>query len=232
MYPFFMPGCAVTAALQHSLKDYAVPGFFSIASFLLFIFLQLLGTRIFSQVRESGQIGPKLFSLVLVVIGLSGAVFSCFIANPEASLLLGFTAGLLIWTALCDIPQQMGWIKPISRTALMIFVPLSLLWIMGMLFMQSIPAAVYGATGYPLVVWGLQLARGGVIRKWGPSSLAATVLILLTAAAAGSAMALGIVHGSIFSAIIGGVTFAICTWSALEMIWERGMTEKPWRRSL
>lgn len=214
-----------------TLKDYAVTGFFGIASFLLFIFLQLLGARLFVKINESSQIGPRVFVLVLLVLGLAGAVFSCFIKNSEASLLLGFTSGLLIWTAICDIPEQMLWISPLSRKAVLIFLPLILLWTVAILLLREIPDAVFGATGYLLGVWGIQLARVRVISKWGPSSLAATILILLTAAIAGGALALGVVHGTIFSGIIGGVVFAIATWSAFEIIWERGMAKRPWRNS-
>ncbi len=225
----------LTAALfltaEVTLKDYAVTGFFGIASFLLFIFLQLLGTKLYVKITESGHVGPRVFVVVLLVLGLAGAVFSCFIANSEASLLLGFTSGLFIWTALCDIPEQMCWISPLSRNAVLFFLPLILLWAAGMFFLREIPAAVFGATGYPLGVWGIQLARARVISRWGPSSLAATILILLTAAIAGGALALGVVHGTLFSGIIGGVVFAIATWSALEIIWERGMAEKPWKNS-
>ncbi len=217
--------------VELTLKDYAVTGFFGIVSFLFFIFLQLLGTRIFVKIHESGQIGPRVFVLVLLVLGLAGAVFSCFISNSEASLVLGFAAGLFIWTALCDIPEQMNWISPLTRSAVLFFLPLILLWAAAMLFLREIPAAVFGATGYPLGVWGIQLARVRVISKWGPSSLAATILILLTAAIAGGALALGIVHGTIFSGIIGGVVFAIATWSALEIIWERGMAQRPWKNN-
>lgn len=215
--------------VQHTLRDYAFTGFFAIASFLLFIFLQLLGSRLFDRIRESGHIGSKLFIMVLLLVGLAGAVFSCFISNSEASLLLGFLSGLFIWTSLCDIPRQLDWISPLTRRAILVFLPIALLWTAGMLFMRSIPAAVFGATGYPLVVWGIELARSRVISRWGPASLAATILILLTAAIAGGALALGIVHGTLFSGIIGGVIFAVATWSALEVIWERGMAEKPWR---
>ncbi|MCD4774730.1 MAG: hypothetical protein K8S15_01600 [Candidatus Aegiribacteria sp.] len=212
-----------------TLKDYAVTGFFAIASFLLFIFLQLLGTRLFVKINETGQSGPRIFVLILLVLGLAGTIFSCFIGNEEASLVLGFTAGLFIWTGLCDIPEQLNWISPLNRNAILVFLPLVLLWTIAMLFLRDIPAAVYGATGYPLVVWGIQLTRVRVISKWGPSSLAATILILLTAAIAGCSLALGIVHGTIFSGIIGGVVFAIATWSSLEIIWERGMAQKPWK---
>ncbi len=212
-----------------TLRDYAVSGFFGVASFLLFIFLQLLGTRLFVKIKEAGQIGPKVFGSVLLILGLSGAVFSCFISNSEASLVLGFASGLFIWTALCDIPEQMHWISSLNRKAVLIFLPLTLLWVASILFLRGIPAAVFGATGYPLGVWGIQLARVRVISRWGPSSLGATILILLTAAIAGGALGLGVSHGSIFSGIIGGVVFAIATWSALEIIWERGMAQRPWR---
>ena len=124
---------------------------------------------------------------------------------------------------------RLNWISPLSRKAVFIFLPIVLIWTLCLLFLRDIPAAVFGATGYPLGVWGIQLARFRILSKWGPSSLAATILILLTAALAGGALALGIVHGTIFSGIIGGVVFAIATWSALEIIWERGMAQKPWK---
>ena len=212
-----------------TLRDYAVTGFFGIAAFLLFIFLQLLGTRLYVKITESGQIGPKVFVIVLLALGVTGTVFSCFILHNESSLVLGFASGLFIWTALCEIPEQMKWISPLSRNAVLVFLPLFLLWTLGILLLRDIPAAVFGATGYPLCVWGIHLTRVRVISKWGPSSLAATILILFTAAVAGGAMAPGIVHGTIFSGIIGGVIFAIATWSALEVIWERGMAERPWK---
>lgn len=219
----------LSTAVEHTLRDYAVTGFFAIASFLVFIFLQLLGSRLFVRIRESGHIGPRVFVIFLLLVGLTGGVFSCFVKNSEASLLLGFLSGLFIWSALVDIPHQLNWISPLSRKAVLVFLPMALLWTAGILLLRSIPEAVFGATGYPLVVWGLQLARARVISKWGASSPAATILILFTSAVAGGALALGIVHGTIFSGIIGGVIFAIATWSALEVIWERGMDERPWR---
>ena len=212
-----------------TLRDYAVTGFFGIAASLLFIFLQLLGTRLYVKITESGQIGSVVFVIVLLALGVTGTVFSCFIRHSESSLVLGFASGLFIWTALCEIPTQTKWISPLSRNAVLVFLPLILLWVLGIILLPSIPAAVFGATGYPLCVWGIHLSRERVISKWGPSSLAATILILFTAAIAGGALALGIVHGTIFSGIIGGVIFAIATWSALEVIWERGMAERPWK---
>jgi len=32
------------------------------------------------------------------------------------------------------------------------------------------------------------------------------------------------------SGIIGGIAFAMSTWSVLEMLWERGTAKRPWRR--
>lgn len=222
---------AILTGAEHSLRDYAVTGFFGIGSFLFFIFLQLVGTRVFVKVKEAGKIGPRVFVLILLLLGLAGAVFSCFMKNMEASLVLGFASGLLVWTSLFDIPEQMNWLNPCSKTSLFVFLAMAVLWTAGILFIKGIPAAIFGATGYPLLVWGMELARNSVISKWGPSSLAATVLILLTSAVAGGSLAVGIVHGSIFSGIIGGVIFAVTTWSALEIIWEKGMAQRPWKNS-
>ena len=211
-----------------SLKDYAVTGFFIITSVIFFIFLQLLGTRLFVKMRESGQVGPRVFTMTILAVGITGAVFSSFIRNGEASLVLGFTSGVALWTALGDIPEQMEWISPLSRKAVAFFIPTLLLW-SAMLITGSIPEAVLGAVGFPVWVWGIHLARARVLARWGPTSPAAIVLILLMAMIAGSALALGIVHGTPYSGIISGVIFAVAIWSAIEIVWERGMADHPWK---
>ncbi len=223
---YFLPGNIMLA--EHIMKDYAFTGFFAIASFLLFIFLHLLGSRLFVMARESGNVGPKLFVGIMLFLGVAGTVMSCFVHNREASLLLGFLSGLLLWTAILDIPQQLGWISLADRWVPFAFVGLAALWVTGMFFYSYLPSALFGMTGYFTVVWGIELARFKIISKWGPSSPAASAMILVTAAVAGGALALGTVHGTIFSGIIGGVLFAVSIWSSLEIIWERGMAQKPW----
>jgi hypothetical protein len=56
------------------------------------------------------------------------------------------------------------------------------------------------------------------------------VLALATASIAGGGFVLGILLAEPVSGIIGGVVFAMSTWSVLEMIWERGTARRPWRR--
>jgi hypothetical protein len=84
-------------------------------------------------------------------------------------------------------------------------------------------------TGYPVCIWGLHLARVRVIAKWGPESMAATVLALANAAIAGGGIALGMSGGTPLTGIIGGVVCAMATWSTLEIFWERGTASRPWR---
>ncbi len=212
-----------------SLKDYAVTGFFIISSVIFFIFLQLLGTRLFEKIKESGHIGPRLFAITILSIGIVGTFFSCFISNGEASLVLGFASGVALWTALGDIPEQMDWISPLSRKAVAFFIPTLLIWSVGLLLLKSIPEALFGALGYPVWVWGIHLTRARVLSKWGPTSPAAIILILMMATIGGCALALGIVRGTPFSGIISGVIFAVAMWSALEIVWERGMANQPWK---
>jgi len=227
----FLPAFMVLATEPASLtlKDYAVAGFFSIASVILFIFLQLLGSRLFVRMRESGQVGPRVFALILLAVSLTGGVLSCFISNSEGSLVLGFASGVLLWTALGDIPEQMEWISPLSRRAVLFFLPSALIWTACILCLPMIPAALFGLTGFPLCVWGMHVTRERILARFGATSPAAVILMLVMAAMAGSSLALGIVHGTPFSGIISGVVFAIAIWSAVEVIWERGMATQPWK---
>jgi len=212
-----------------SLKDYAVTGFFSISTVILFIFLQLLGSKLFDRIRESGQVGPKVVALSLLAVSIAGGVLSCLIHQTEASLVLGFASGVLLWTAAGDIPEQMGWITPLSRRAVLFFVPATVLWIAAVCCLGEIPVAIFGLTGFPLCVWGMHLARARVLARFGATSSAAVVLTLVMAAIAGGSLALGVVHGTPFSGIISGVVFAIAIWSAVEVVWERGMANSPWK---
>jgi hypothetical protein len=212
-----------------TLKDYAVSGFFSIASVILFIFLQLLGSRLFVRMRESGQVGPKVFAMILLVISIAGGILSCFIHNDEGSLVLGFASGVLLWTAIGDIPEQMNWISPLTRRAVLFFIPAALVWTACIIFIPPIPDTLFGLTGFPLCVWGMHLTRARVLARFGATSPAAVILTLVMAAIAGGSLALGVVHGTPFSGIISGVVFAIAIWSTVEVIWERGMATQPWK---
>jgi hypothetical protein len=212
-----------------TLKDYAVAGFFSIASVILFIFLQLLGSRLFVTMRDSGQLGPKVFALILLAVALTGGILSCLISNSEGSLVLGFASGVLLWTGLGDIPEQMGWISPLSRRAVLFLLPSMLVWTACIFCLPMVPAALFGLTGFPLCVWGMHVTRERILARFGATSPAAVILILIMAAMAGGSLALGIVHGTPFSGIISGVVFAIVIWSAVELVWERGMANQPWK---
>lgn len=206
-----------------------IAAFFCTASFLFFILVHIFGAKLFIVIRYSGRMGPHIFAINLFLIGVAGAVLSASLLSGEAALVLGVTSGILIWTAAGDIPEQMKWISPLTRKSIIIYLPLLLIWGVGCYYYSNLPHALIGATGYPMAIWGLNLARSRVLARWGPSSLPSTVLIILTAMLAGGAAAVGIVHGTIFSGIIGGILFSIAIWSALEVIWERGMARGPWQ---
>ncbi len=210
-------------------SDMAMSAFFCAASFMFFILLHILGAKLFIVIRNSGRMGPRRFAVILFLIGIAGAVLSSTLLFNESALVLGVTSGILIWTAAGDIPEQMKWISPLTRKSIIIYLPLLLIWGVGCYYYSNLPNALIGAIGYPIAIWGLNLARVRVLDKWGPSSLPSTVLVILTAMLAGAAAAIGIVHGTIYSGIIGGVLFSIAIWSAFEVIWERGMARGPWQ---
>lgn len=216
--------------LSEAATSYIVAAFFATATVPVFIFLHVLGTRLFVRSQRSGNAGSLALFLGILAPGAAGAILSCLIPNPELQLVLGLASGVFLWTALGDVTEKLGWISTYSRSALILFFPLVAVWFVLAFAIPGIPIGLMGALGYPLFVWGLHLARVRVISHWGPTSIAGIIVALVFAMIAGAAFALGIMGQSIFSGIIGGVFFAISAWSTLEIIWERGMAEKPWRR--
>jgi len=216
--------------LSQAAAPYIVAAFFAVATVPVFIFLHVLGNRLFVRSQRSGDAGSLAFFLGLLAPGAAGAVLSCLIPNPELQLVLGLASGVFLWTALGDVTEKLGWISTFSRHALILFFPLVAVWFVLAFAIPGIPIGLIGALGYPLFVWGLHLTRIRVISHWGPTSIAGIILALVFAMIAGAALALGIMGQTVFSGIIGGVFFAISAWSTLEIIWERGMAEKPWRR--
>jgi hypothetical protein len=208
-----------------------VAGFFAAAAFAFFLFLQFLGARMFARARERSDKAPRFFFVALLSVGLAGTLASCFVSSNEGALVLGMASGVLLWTALGDVADQMGWVSTLSRSAVLTFLPSFAVWLALTFLIRGIPMAVKGSGGYVVLVWGLHLTRVRMLARWGPESLAATIHALVTALLAGAALALGMVNGTPFSGIISGVAFAMAAWSTMEIIWERGMAKGPWRLS-
>ncbi len=234
-----MPAAFIGAALAGlvllegaSLQQYAVAGFFGLASCIFFILLQYVGARVFLHLTENGQVGPKLFAAGTTLLGVFGTVLGALIGYQEASLVIGFISGMLLWTGLGDIPELMGWLRPFSPRALFLLVPLAVLWSAGVVLSEHVPLAVLGAAGYPLGAWTMSLTRSLVLDRWGAGSVPATLHALLTAAVSGGAIALGVMHATPFTAIIGGMVFALGAWSVLEILWEKGTDSHPWRSGI
>jgi len=215
--------------LPQAAAPYIVAAFFAVVTVPVFIFLHVLGNRLFVRAQRSGTAGSLAFFLGMLAPGAAGAVLACLIPNRELQLVLGLASGLFLWTALGDITEKLGWISTYSRKALLLFFPTIAAWAVLTFAIPGIPIGLWSALGYPVFVWGLHLTRIRVISHWGPTSLASLILALISAVVAGAALALGIIGQTIISGIIGGVFFAISAWSTLEIIWERGMAEKPWR---
>ncbi len=228
---FFPVAASVSVIPLPGMGPPIVAGFFAAAAFTFFLFLQFLGARMFARARERSENAPKVFFVTLLAAGIAGTIASCFLNNEEGALVLGMTSGVLLWTALGDVADQMGWVSTLSRSAVLTFLPAFAIWLAITFLISGIPMAIKGSGGYVVLVWGLHLTRVRVLSRWGPSSLAATILALITAALAGVALALGMVNGTPFSGIISGVVFAMAAWSTMEIIWERGMAQGPWKKS-
>ena len=151
-----------------------IAGFFAAAAFAFFLFLQYLGARMFARARERSRNAPRIFFVTLLAAGIAGTFASCFLSSEEAALVLGMTSGVLLWTALGDVADQMGWVSTLSRSAVLTFLPSFAAWLALTFLISGIPMAVKGSGGYVVLVWGLNLTRVRVLAKWGPSSLTAT----------------------------------------------------------
>lgn len=216
------------AALQ-SVSPYITAGFFLVCTVATVIVLHLLGARIFMSIKDRGGAGPWIFGWTCLALGAATAVAGVLSSSDWSAMLLGLLSGFLLWTALGEVGQEMGRVSVLDRSAVPSFLASAAIWLLMFLF-RGIPHAVLTALGYPVCVWGLNLARVRVISKWGPSSLPATLLALVTAAVAGGGVAAGVLLANPVSGILGGVVFAMSTWSVLEIIWERGTALRPWRQ--
>jgi len=214
--------------LRAAVTPWLVSGFFAACTIAALILLHILGSRVFVMLQERGRTGPVILGAVSLVLGLAGIVGGLTLHSRETALLAGLVSGFLVWTAFGEVAEQLGWVSPLSRSAVALFLPCFALWLAGFL-VRGMPVAAMAGAGYPVCIWGLHLARVRVLAKWGASSLAATAVALANSAVGGGGLALGMSGGTPITGIVGGVVFAMSTWSTLEIIWERGTARKPWR---
>lgn len=213
--------------VPEAIQGYLVTAFFELCTIAAVIFLHVLGNRLYTMSVESGRGASIAFGAVALVMGLTGLVLSSLFLHAEGALVVGLVSGLVIWTALGEVAENLGWISPLNRSAVLLFIPSFLFWCA--MLALSFPVGLVSATGYPVGVWGLHLLRVRILSRYGPHSLAATIVALLNAALAGVGLALGLVGGTVVSGVVGGIVFAMAMWSTLEIIWERGMARRPWR---
>lgn len=216
--------------VPQAVQVYLVTAFFELCTVAAIIFLHVLGNRMFVLGIESGRTTSTAFGASALGLGIIGTVLSSVILDGSAALLLGLVSGLAIWTALGEVAEHLGWVSPLNRSAIFLFVPSLGAWAAMMLL--RLPIGLLSSAGYAVGVWGLHLLRVRVLARCGPNSLAATVVALFNAAVAGGGLALGLVGGTVVSGVVGGIVFAMAMWSTLEIIWERGMARRPWRTDL
>ena len=217
-------------ALPQTYGSYLTAGFFAVCTVAATILFHLLASHIFLSAKQKGPAGPLAFGILSLVLGLAGIAFGLTIETRSLAMLVELASGFLLWLCFGEVGQEMGWVSMMSRSAVPMFLLFTAAWL-GCILLDALPHAVLAAIGYPVCIWGINLTRVRIISKWGPSSLAATVLALATAAVAGGSLVLGVILRSPVSGIIGGIAFAMSTWSVLEMLWERGTAKRPWRRS-
>lgn len=213
--------------VPEAVQSYLVTAFFELCAIAAVIFFHVLGNRLFTLALESGRRASIAFGVASLALGLAGLVLSSIFLDSVLALVVGLASGLAIWTAIGEVAEHLGWVSPLNRSAIPLFVPSLAAWCATLLL--SLPVGLVAATGYPVSVWGLHLLRVRVLARYGPNSLAATIVALVNAALAGVGLALGLVGSSVLSGIVGGIIFAMAMWSTLEIIWERGMARRPWR---
>lgn len=204
--------------------------FWSGAAAAIFLVIQLAGARYYAYSQSRNPKTPITFLLILAALGVAGTVVFSFIPDLDLQLFLGMSCGALLWTALGEIPEQSGWYSHSSRRSLLFFLCFFTLWLLIGFVFTGVPLAITGCVAYIAWVWGLQQARVRVIGKWGPVSLATTLLMIFLGMLAGGAVVIGAFVGTPFSGTSAGLAFAVTVWSLLEVIWEQEMAQGPWRQ--
>ncbi|HOG55162.1 MAG TPA: hypothetical protein PKV37_07130, partial [Candidatus Fermentibacter daniensis] len=187
-------------ALPQTYGSYLTAGFFAVCTVAATILFHLLASHIFLSAKQKGPAGPLAFGILSLVLGLAGIAFGLTIETRSLAMLVGLASGFLLWLCFGEVGQEMGWVSMMSRSAVPMFLLFTAAWL-GCILLDALPHAVLAAIGYPVCIWGINLTRVRIISKWGPSSLAATVLALATAAVAGGSLVLGVILRSPVSGI-------------------------------
>lgn len=209
-----------------SITNSLISSFFTIAVFLL---IQFAGARFYTHCRERYTHFPLVFFIVLATLSVLSLVFAFFLSEPTHKIFAGVIAGVFIWTSLGEISETMGWYSPGSRGATWIFLLSTACWLLLAFIIPGIPYPLLGFIAYPLLTWGTLLARVRILNRWGASSFASTILLLIMAAVSGGSIVAGVLVGTRFAALMAGLVFAVTAWSIMEIIWERGMANGPWK---
>lgn len=204
---------------------------FSFYALSVFLLIQFLGARFFTGCKERFNSFPLVFFVVLATLAAGSLTVAFFLKEFTHKLFLGVVAGVFIWTSLGEIAEQLGWYKSHARNAVWIYLLTVAAWLIMVFLTHGIPVPILGFIGYPLLAWGTHLTRVRFIDKWGANSFASTLLLLGMAAISGGVIVAGALIGTKFAGMMAGLVFAVSTWSIMEIIWERGMANGPWKHS-
>ena len=213
-----MPESDATSALLFS--------FYALAVFLL---IQFLGARFYSSCQERFKSFPLVSFIVLATLAVASLVVGFFLKELTHRLFWGVVGGVFSWTSLGEIAEQLGWYKSHVRKAVWIYLLTIAVWLVMVFLIPGIPVPILGFIGYPLLAWGTHLTRIRFIHTWGATSFATTMLLLFMAAISGGAIVAGALIGTKFAGMMAGLVFAVSSWSIMEIIWERGMANGPWK---
>ena len=203
--------------------------FFSFFAIAVFLLIQFLGARFYTGCKERYTHFPLIFFIILATLSVLSLVLAFFLRGPDTRLFAGVVGGVFLWTSLGEISEHMGWYAPHARGAVWLFLLSTAAWLILAFLIPGTPVPILGFIGYPLLTWGTLLTRVRVLDKWGVYSFASTLLLLIMAAFSGGSLVAGILFGTKFAGLLAGLVFAVTAWSIMEIIWERGMANGPWK---
>jgi hypothetical protein len=204
---------------------------FSFYTLAVFLLIQFLGARFFTSCKERFSSFSLISFIVIAALAAGSLAIAFFLRETNHKLFLGVVSGVFIWTSLGEIAEQLGWYKSHARNAVWIYLTTIAVWLVMVFLIPGIPVPILGFIGYPLVAWGTHLTRVRFIHKWGATSFASTLLLLAMSAISGGVIVAGALIGTRFSGMMAGLVFAVSSWSIMEIIWERGMANGPWKQS-
>jgi hypothetical protein len=221
----------LTMAVNASEPGSASALLFSFYAVGVFLLIQFLGARFFTSCKERFINFPLISFIVIATFAAGSLTVAFFLKETTHKLFLGVVSGVFIWTSLGEIAEQLGWYKAHARNAVWIYMITIAVWLIMVFFIPGIPVPILGFIGYPLLAWGTHLTRVRFIHKWGATSFATTLLLLFMAAVSGGAIVAGALIGTRFAGMMAGLVFAVSSWSIMEIIWERGMANGPWKQT-